>query len=190
MFNKFEIQKSNIKMDKDITVERIFNDKELREDLEIKMFLERYNKLHNSDYMIFQKREKPDYFVKNNKGDILGVELSSIYKDDKVVGAEHKYEGSAKYGVYDSKTHQEKRNLYFKRIFDKIDEKRNKIREGKYDTTYPLILSLYMNDYYNMYIDFSELELFVKFNGRYFNNTKKELTSISIIFGSKGYINV
>lgn len=163
-------------MNNNISKETIFSNKDIRQDLEIEMFLRYYNEQHKSDYTILQKRERPDYFIKDSKGNILGVELSSVYKDDKVVGSEHKPEhvGNGLSDIaYDSNTHQDIRNHYFKRIFGKINDKRTKVKSGKYDTTYPIILSLYLNDYYIIHIDNSEWELFKNINNAYFSQIKE-----------------
>lgn len=94
---------------------------------------------------------------------MLGVELSSVYMDDEVVGREHKKNG-LKEIPYNSNSHRDVRDEYFSRIVNKIEEKANKIKSGQYDTTYPIILSLYLNDYYAIHIDQPEWDYFIKIN--------------------------
>jgi hypothetical protein len=174
-------------MNNNISKEIIFSNKDIREDLEIEMFLRCYNEQRKSDYTILRKRKRggPDYFIKDSKGNILGVELSSVYKDDKVVGSEHKPEhvGNELSDIpFDSNTHEDIRNHYFKRIFGKINDKRAKVKSGKHDTTYPIILLLYLNDYYIIHIDSIEWELFRNINDAYFSQIKefKEIFLIGI----------
>ncbi|MBI5123023.1 hypothetical protein HZA75_04145 [Candidatus Roizmanbacteria bacterium] len=172
-------------MNGDILKQDIFSNKDIRQDLEIEMFLKYYNEHYKSNYIVFQKRDKPDYFIKDSLGNILGIELSSVYKDDKVVGTEHKpnHVGNGLLEIpWDSNTHQEVRNHYFKRIFDKINSKRAKVRLGEYDMTHPIILSLYLNDYYLIHIDESEWRTFVDINNAYFFKIKefKEIFLIGI----------
>ncbi len=150
-------------MNENISKEEIFSNKDLRQTLEIDMFLKEYNKKHNTDFRVFQKRDKPDYFVRDSKGNILGVELSSVYMNDTVVATEHKKNGNIEI-PYDPDTHQDMRNNYFNRIIGKIKEKTNKIKAGQYDTTYPIILSLYLNDYYVIHIKDSEWKTFIEIN--------------------------
>ncbi|MDD5595251.1 MAG: hypothetical protein PHY94_03285, partial [Candidatus Omnitrophica bacterium] len=133
-------------MNDNISKNDIFSNKDLRQELEINMFLEAYNKKYNADFKVFQKRDKPDYFVKDSKGDVLAVELSSVYMDDTVVATEHKKDNTIEI-PYDSSTHPNTRDRYFDRIITKIEEKANKIKNGQYVTRYPIILSLYLNDY-------------------------------------------
>ena len=161
-----------LKMNEDISKEKIFSNKNLREQQEIAMFLEKYNTEHDSDFIVFQKRDKPDYFIKNSQGSILGIELSSVYMDDTVVGTEHKKNDLVQI-PYDSNTHQAIRNQYFDRILMKIKEKAKKVSSGQYDTTYPIILALYLNDYYMIHIDDEEWAGFLKLNNEYFPERKE-----------------
>jgi len=149
-------------MNKLVSKEEIFSNKYLREGLEIDMFLNEYNKKYNTDFTILEKREKPDYFVKDSNGKVLGVELSSVYMDDRVV-FEHKKEELIEIS-YNPENHQEVRNRYFTRIIEKIEAKANKIKNDKYDSTYPIILSLYLNDYYCIHIKDSEWKYFFEVN--------------------------
>ena len=159
-------------MDDNVTKKDIFRNKDLRQDLEIDMFLKEYNKNHNSDFRVFQKRDKPDYLIKDSSGTILGVELSSVYMNDRTVVDEHLREDPTDI-PYDSDTHQNIRNNYFRRIVDKIKDKANKIDTGQYDISYLIILSLYLNDYYTIHIDNSEWQLFIEMNNHIFSNSKE-----------------
>jgi len=155
-------------MNNEISKDKIFSDKKLREGLEIAMFLDAYNKKHAFDFKVFQRREKPDYLIKDSKENILGVELTSVYINDKVVGEEHKKDGFREI-PFDSNTHQDIRDRYFNRIIAKVEEKANKIKEGKYDTTYQIILSVYLNDYYVIHIDVAEWKQFIDLNNKVFS---------------------
>jgi hypothetical protein len=177
-------------MNGDIVKQDIFSNKDIRQDLEVEMFLKHYNEHYKSRYIVFQKRDKPDYFIKDSLGNILGIELSSVYKDDKVVGTEHKPnhdENGLLEIPWDSNTHQEVRNHYFKRMFDKINNKRTKVKLGKYDTTYPIVLSLYLNDYYLIHIDESEWRTFVDINNDYFCKIKEFKEIFLIGIGPRNY---
>lgn len=105
--------------------------------------------------------------------------------DDQVVATEHKSDNTEDKLLkipYNSKTHQHIRDRYFKRIFDKIDEKRTKMKSGEYDTTYPIILSLYLNDYYIHHISSHEWKSWVDINKSYFSQIK-EFNEILLLIG-------
>lgn len=168
----------------------IFSNKDIRQDLEIEMFLKYHNKHNKTNHIVFQRKDRPDYFIKDSLGNMLGIELSSVYKDDKVVSTEHKPnhdENGLLEISWDSNTHQDVRNHYFKRIFEKINDKIAKVKSSKYDTTCPIILSLYLNDYYIIHIDESEWKTFININNGYFYkiNEFKEIFLIGV--GSNGY---
>ncbi|UCD77705.1 MAG: hypothetical protein JSW26_20145, partial [Desulfobacterales bacterium] len=62
-----------------------------REQFEISQFISAYSRLPNGrTFVVDSKQETPDYFLKDSKtGEIYGVELTSIYLDDRSVPDEH-----------------------------------------------------------------------------------------------------
>jgi hypothetical protein len=88
--------------------------------------------------------------------------------NDEVVGKEHKKDVMVEM-PYDSISHQGVRNKYFNRIIAKVEEKADKIKEGKYDVTYPIILAVYLNDYYTMHINSSDWSYFEDLNNSHFS---------------------
>ena len=61
-----------------------------REEFEINKFIEAYARLPGSPSLaVVSKREKPDYLVKDGAGVEIGVELTSVYIDDRSVPDVH-----------------------------------------------------------------------------------------------------
>jgi len=117
--------------------------KEEREEWEIRTFLEYYEDLpHGRTLVIESKGDSPDYIVRDPKtGDRFGVELTSVYLDDRSVPEEHIQKGQ-----FLANDDKDQRRQYRKRIVEAIADKVEKARKA-YDRRYPLILSVYANDY-------------------------------------------
>ncbi|MCK5642031.1 MAG: hypothetical protein KAJ19_14600, partial [Gammaproteobacteria bacterium] len=124
--------------------------KNLREQFEINEFIVAYEKLdHGRTFEVISKREGPDYFVKDIKsGEIFGIELTSVYSDDRSVPDVHKKPVN---GIEEIPFDHSDLKEYQERLIETIIKKVSKAREC-YDTTYPLILSIYVNEYISIYI--------------------------------------
>jgi len=134
--------------------------KDSRESFEINEFIKHYKRLpHGRELEIIEKREKPDYILRDPaSNDYFGVELTSVYIDDRSVPNSHMKDGEGNI-PYNS----EEIKQYKQRLLKSISEKINKAKSG-YETSYPLILSVYVNEYISIYIREKDLQAFVKEN--------------------------
>jgi len=128
-----------------------FPSKKDREDLEIKDFIRFYRKLgHGRRFEIDEdNREQPDYTLRDcETGQRFGVELTSVYLDNRSVPDVHMDDLDEMLDIpYD----KEEMKRYRGRIIDAILAKTSKARKG-YDTSWPLILGLYVNEYISIYM--------------------------------------
>lgn len=123
--------------------------KDAREEYEIDGFIRAYKYLpHGREFMIKSKGEKPDYILEDAKThDLWGVELTSVYLNDRSVPDAHINGGDIKGIPYCENSIQE----YKARIFQSITEKVEKAKAG-YDLKWPLILSVYVNEYISIHM--------------------------------------
>ena len=135
-----------------------------REQLEVNGFISAYERL---SLVVESRREKPDYLLKDSEsGEIVGVELTSVYLDDRSVPDEHMKQISGWERIpYDPGLIEQ----YKGRIIEKIIEKVDKARKD-YDTQYYLILAIYINEYISIYMEESDWEAFVKVNENVFDD--------------------
>ena len=147
-------------------------DKEKRQTYEINEFIKAYKKFsHGRQFTIKESgRERPDFILEDTKtGECFGVELTSVYLSERSVPDAHiKNEASEEILEipYCEKTIEE----YKKRLFQSIVEKVKKARKG-YDITYPLILSIYVNEYISIYIHDKECwDSFTKEQGNFWDS--------------------
>jgi hypothetical protein len=124
--------------------------KNSREQFEINEFIVEYKKLdHGRTFEVMTKRERPDYFVKDIQSEeIFGIELTSVYSDDRSVPDVHKKPVN---GIEEIPFDHSDLKEYQERLIEAISKKVSKARKC-YDTTYPLILSIYVNEYISIYI--------------------------------------
>lgn len=130
-----------------------------REKFEIAGFIEAYSRLPGAPQLAeFSKSEKPDYIVREAiSGREFGVELTSVYLDDRSVPDVHMRDEP---GVTDIPYDKNLIAKYGDRLIAAIMEKICKARNG-YDTTRPLILAIYVNEYIGIYLGKSELDTLV-----------------------------
>lgn len=133
--------------------------KEPREGLEIAGFIAAYSRLSGTvQFEVMRKGEKPDYIVRDvQTGQQYGVELTSVYLDDRSVPDEHMRDDPDHVTIPDDKAQLE---AYRTRLVGAILDKICKARKG-YDTSLPLILSVYVNEYISIYMPGSEVQAFV-----------------------------
>ena len=146
--------------------------KDQREDLEIRGFIKHYARLpHCRKLDIVERREKPDYFVKDAAtGEYFGVELTSVYLNDRSVPDEHIPPRPAHLFTNGIAYVEAEVDQYKARLLEAITDKVSKARRG-YDLSYPLILSIYVNEYRAIFLDtLSEWELLVRDNDLIFDN--------------------
>lgn len=143
-------------------------DKNNREDFEIKGFIEAYSRLPEArQFEIVTKGEAPDYFVRDAAIDKeFGVELTSVYIDDRSVPDKHMRGGKGKKSILDKENELEQ---YKVRLINAVKTKVDKARKG-YNKTRPLILAIYVNEYISIFLDESEMEPFVQRYESVFNS--------------------
>lgn len=145
--------------------------KEEREAHEIRGFTEAYARLPEARHLaVVSKSEKPDWRVVDElTGERFGVELTSVYLHDRSVPDEHMNWGEGenvhKHIPYCAET----LGRYRARIISAINDKIQKARVG-YDTTRPLILGIYINEYIGIYLGEEELESLVRENEGFFDS--------------------
>jgi hypothetical protein len=134
--------------------------KEDREAFEINGFINAYAHLPASPQVsVISKGEKPDYVVKDvNTSAEFGVELTSVYADDRSVPDVHMQHQP---GIVDIPYNEEQLEKYKKRLVATVVDKICKARHG-YDTKRPLILAVYVNEYVGIYLGKPELEALVR----------------------------
>ena len=142
-------------------------DKSERENYEIEEFTTHYERLYpGSKLKIIEKRERPDFFVKDlTSGDVFGVELTSVYLSDDSVPKRHMPDEEFK----EIPWRREITEASGHRLVEAVREKVIKARQG-YDTTHPLILSVYANEYECIHMDKEDWESLVKINEQTFDN--------------------
>lgn len=131
------------------------------QELEIREFIRSYKVFtHGRNFAIEEShREKPDYIVKDAAtGEKFGVELTSVYLNDRSIPDVHKKDGFKEIPYCPNEI-----NLYKNRIIEKIKGKIAKARK-EYDNTYPLILSIYANEYITIHMEDSDWNAFAREN--------------------------
>jgi hypothetical protein len=139
-----------------------------REQFEISKFISAYSKFpHGRMFVIDSKQETPDYFLKDsNTGDIYGVELTSVYKNDRSVPDEHMKPINGWEDIPDDPILLAKHN---QRLIETVKIKVQKARKH-YDTSYPLILAVYINEYISIYMEESDWGELVSKNENVFDD--------------------
>jgi hypothetical protein len=154
-------------------MERKWPNKKTREEFEIGRFILAYEHLYKGQSFVIESRGDrdkagPDFFIKNrDTGAILGVELTSVYSSDRSVPDVHMKPKPSKEWVeilYDSHAIERYKDC----ILEKIREKVGKAKKN-YETRYPLILAIYLNEYHSIYMDVEECEELVNHHQNVFN---------------------
>lgn len=127
-----------------------------REELEIAGFIAAYRRLPEvQELAVVAKGEMPDYILRDvHTGQEYGVELTSVYMDDRSVPDLHM---RGEEGPVPMPDNEEEFERYRTRLVGAIIDKICKARKG-YDRTRPLILAIYINEYISMYLREAELK--------------------------------
>lgn len=139
-------------------------DKQTREQFEITHFVEAYARLPGSPRLtVLGRSEKPDFTVRETAtGQEFSVELTSVYIDDRSVPDVHMADGEPADEPVLIPFEKTEFDRYQQRLLSAIQEKIRKARAG-YDTTRPLILAIYVNEYIGTcYFGRPELEVFAR----------------------------
>ena len=139
-----------------------------REQFEISKFISSYACLPKGrSFVVYSKQETPDYLIKDsNTGEIYGIELTSVYLDDRSVPDEHMKPIDGWVEIPDDPTAIENHKS---RLIETIEKKVQKARKH-YDTTYPLILAVYINEYISIYMEKTDWEDLVRANESVFDD--------------------
>ena len=142
-----------------------------RESFEISGFVEAYTRLPGSRHLsIISKGDKPDYVVQVvSTGQELGVELTAVYMDDRSVPDVHMIDGDPPEGLVEIPYNKEQLAKYEARLISAIRDKIGKARRC-YDTSRPLILAIYVNEYVGIYLRKPELDSIVARHELFFND--------------------
>ncbi len=143
-------------------------DKKTREDLEVEGYIMAQKVLpHGRNLVIETKGERPDYILKDiDRGERLGVELTSVYLDAQSVPQKHRKVHQGPEPIPFDRSEIE---LYKSHLVDAVREKIKKAQSG-YDISYPLVLSVYVNEYCSIYIEREEMEKLVADNSQLFDS--------------------
>ena len=138
-----------------------------RDEFEISKFISAYARLPKGrSFVVHSKRETPDYFLKDSTtGEIFGVELTSVYLDDRSVPNEHMKPTN---GFVDIPYDPAVIELHNSRLIATVKSKIQKARKH-FDTSYPLILAIYINEYISIYLENCHLENLVRTNENLFD---------------------
>ncbi|HLA05227.1 MAG TPA: hypothetical protein VJZ16_04505 [Syntrophales bacterium] len=139
-----------------------------KEQFEISKFISAYADLQNGrSFVVYSKQETPDYFLKDSKtGEIYEIELTSVYLDDRSVPDEHMKPIDGWEEIPDDPTAIENHNL---RLIETVKTKVQKARKH-YDTSHPLILAVYINEYISIYMEESDWTELVRVNESVFDD--------------------
>ena len=139
-----------------------------REEFEISQFISAYSCLpRGRSFVVDSKQETPDYFLKDTKtGEIYGIELTSVYLDDRSVPDEHMKPIDGWAEIADDPRAIEKLN---QRLIETIKAKVQKARKH-YDTNHTLILAIYINEYASIYMEESDWVDLVRANENVFDD--------------------
>ena len=131
-----------------------------REKFEIGGFIEAYVRLPEARrFEVVSKGETPDYVVKDKQsGEEYGIELTTVYQNDRSVPDVHMKD---KKGVVEIPYDKDELKKYAKRLVSTVIEKVCKARKG-YDSTRPLILAIYVNEYIAIYLGKTEFEELIR----------------------------
>ena len=123
--------------------------REDRERWEICSFIEHYRVLpERRSFEIERRQERPDWILRDTAtGELVGVELTSTYIDDRSVPDVHRRPGTL-WLPY----HSEEVVAYGTRIADTVRAKVRLARSG-YEAGLPLLLSIYTNEYLTIHMD-------------------------------------
>src|SRR3954471_13155435 len=121
-----------------------------RQQWEVRGFLDVYRRLpHGLDLEVVEERDKPDFFVQEAGGNRrFGVEVTSVYLDDRSVPDAHMNDS---FDWLNLKCDREQLELYERRLAQAVGEKGAGAKR-EYDTRYPLLLSVYVNEYISKFI--------------------------------------
>lgn len=128
-----------------------------RERWEATEFIRLYRRLRGRSFEIVTKGERPDWVLRDrHTGADVGLELTSVYLDDRSVPDVHMLPGDGAIPFDEQRLH-----LYEPRLVDAVAAKVRKALSG-YSTTSPLILPLYANEHESIHMTPRDWEALVR----------------------------
>ena len=133
---------------------------------EVEAFMTHYRRLTGERTLeVVRRQERPDWIVRDlATSEVLGVELTSVYLDDRSVPDLHRRDG-----VPQIPYREEEIAAYGARIGAAVQKKVRLARSG-YDTNVPLILSVYANEYVTIHMKEKEWQDVVDAHGPTFDD--------------------
>jgi len=133
--------------------------KKEKEDFEAQGFIKEYKRLpHGRNFVIEVEGENPDRLVRDiSTNEQFGVELTAVYLNDRSVPDIHMQESPFVHFEQSEIVQYEKRIL--RSVIDKVCKARH-----HYKKQYPLILSVYVNEYISLHMG---MEYWNSFASRY-----------------------
>lgn len=141
--------------------------KDKREEYEINEFIKAYKQFsHGREFTIKSRSEKPDYILEDSKTrECFGVELTSVYLSDRSVPDGH----IARPDIIEIPYCENSLEQYKNRLFQTIIEKVKKEKIG-YDVEWPLIFSIYVNEYISIHMREEDWNSFAKEHGDFWDS--------------------
>lgn len=145
----------------------VWPNRDSRERWEAEEFIRLYRRLRDRSFEIVSKGERPDWILRDRHTDACaGLELTSVYLDDRSVPDVHMIPGDATIPFDEHRLH-----LYELRLVDAVVGKVHKARSG-YSTISPLILSVYVNEYDSIHMMPRDWEALVRRHEAVFDDVR------------------
>lgn len=144
--------------------------KQGRETFELAGFIGAYARLPGGrSFTVVSRGDKPDAVVRDTaSGEEFGIELTSVYSDDRSVPDLHIPGSEGASSSTDIPFSKKAISAYQERLLSAIRNKVTKASRG-YDLSRPLVLSIYVNEYISINLAQSELETMVATNEALFD---------------------
>jgi hypothetical protein len=142
--------------------------KEEAEKWEIQGFIDHYRRLPGQrTFDVVRRQERPDWIVRDiSSGELIGVELTSAYLDDRSVPDRHKRGGGR--GI---PYRRKQIDAYGQRVAAAVGKKVRLARSG-YDSTLPLVLSIYANEYVTIHMGEKEWQAVIRAHEETFDSMR------------------
>ena len=142
--------------------------KEEAEKWEIQGFIDHYRRLPGQRmFDVVRRLERPDWIVRDVfSGELIGVELTSVYLDDRSVPDRHRRGGER--GI---PYRTEEIAAYGRRVAAAVQRKVRLARSG-YDSALPLVLSIYANEYVTIHMKEKEWQAVVRAHEETFDSMR------------------
>lgn len=160
--------------------------KEEAEKWEIQGFIDHYWRLPGQrTFDMVRRQERPDWIVRDAlTGDLIGVELTSVYLDDRSVPDQHRRGGERGMPYRKGEI-----AAYGRRLAAAVQKKVRLARTG-YDTALPLVLSVYANEYVTVHMSEKEWQGIVLAHEETFDNMRPFGEVIAWLLVNRGVLRI